>query len=163
MRERLTARVVLFDPQDRVLLMKGRAFNAPGAPAVWFTVGGGVEPGETILEAAARELVEETGFTDAELGAVVWYREALLHDARGEPVLFKESYVVARCAGGEPCRDGWQELERAMVDDMRWWSAGEMRAAAHETFYPERFADLLGELGGPPPAEPRVLSLVSLG
>jgi len=163
MRERVTARVLLFDPDGRVLLMKGRLPSAPDAPGVWFTVGGGAEPGETVLEAAAREIVEETGFLDAEFGAVVWYREAILYTSRREPILFKESYVLARCAGGEPSREGWQALERRLVEDIRWWSAEEMRAAAHETFYPEGFADLLVEVvAGPPPAEPVVLSLVTL-
>ena len=163
MRERITARVLLFDPLDRILLMKGRLPSDPQAPGVWFTVGGGAEPGESVLEAAARELAEETGFTDCELGAVIWYREAVLKNARGEPVLFKESYVTARCAGGEPSRDGWQALEKALVDDIRWWSAEDMRRAAGEVFYPEGFVDLFAEaLAWPAPAEPRILSLVTI-
>ncbi|WP_374575720.1 NUDIX hydrolase [Phenylobacterium sp.] len=161
MRERITARVLLFDPDGRVLLMKGRLPSTPAAPGVWFSVGGGAEPGESVLEAAAREIVEETGFTDAELAEVVWYREVVLSNRRGDPVLFKESYVVARCAGGEPSREGWQALERELVDDLCWWSAAEIRAARDEVFYPEGFADLLEEvLAGPPPTAPRVLSLV---
>lgn len=163
MRERITARVLLFDPDGRVLLMKARAPGVPDAPSVWFSVGGGVEPGETILEAAAREVVEETGFSDAELGAVVWYREVVLASQHGDPLLFKESYVVARCAGGEPSRAGWQAPEHEFADDLRWWSAHEMRAAAHEIFYPEGFPDLLDAvLSGPPPREPLVLSLVEI-
>lgn len=164
MRERITARVLLFDPHDRVLLMKGRLPSDPDAPGVWFTVGGGAEPGETVLEAAAREVVEETGFIDVELGAVVWYREAVLRTSRRETVLFKESYVLARCAGGEPSRAGWQALEQALVDDIRWWTLEEIRAAAGEVFYPEGFVELLEDmLAGAPPAEPRVLSLVEPG
>lgn len=71
MRERLTARVLLFDVQGRILLLKGRLPNRPMHTSSWFTVGGGVEPGETLEAAALREIAEETGFSDVELGPVV--------------------------------------------------------------------------------------------
>jgi len=55
MRERLTARVLLFDEDGRILLLKGRLPNRPKHTSSWFTVGGGVEPGETLYAAALRE------------------------------------------------------------------------------------------------------------
>ena len=70
-RERLTARVLLLDPEGRILLMRGRLPGDPEAPRVWFTVGGGIEPGESAEAAAAREIVEETGFLDAQLDSVL--------------------------------------------------------------------------------------------
>jgi 8-oxo-dGTP pyrophosphatase MutT (NUDIX family) len=155
MRERLTARVLLFDPADRILLMKGRLPSGPDQPAAWFTVGGGAEPGESVLEAAAREIREETGFTDAALGPVVWRREGPMRLASGEPVLFREHYVVARCAGGEPSRDGWDDVERALVDDIRWWALGDLRGCP-EAVHPVGLCDLLPDiLAGRYPAEPR--------
>jgi len=157
MRERLTARVLLLDPDDRLLLMKGRLPHDPTAPPVWFTVGGGAEPGETILEAAAREIVEETGFTDARLGAVVWYREAELFDRKRRPIHFKEHYVLARTAGGELSREGWQPLEHEFVDELRWWTLDEMRRT-DEILYPEYLAELLPDvLAGRIAPEPLVI------
>lgn len=41
---RTSARVVLLDEQDRVLLMRGHDPKTPDLP-FWFTVGGGIEPG----------------------------------------------------------------------------------------------------------------------
>ena len=157
MRERITARVLLFDPGGRVLLMKGRLPHAPDAPGEWFTVGGGVEPGESVLQAAAREIVEETGFSGVELGRVVWLREVEAVTRRGDMVLVKETYVTARCRGGEPCRDGWDARERSLIDDIRWWSPDEIEAA-DETFHPQGAARLLAELiAGEPPEIPLVL------
>lgn len=159
MRERITARVLLFDPDDRVLLMRGRPAGDPDAPGVWFTVGGGAEPGESVLEAAAREVLEETGFQDVELGPVVWYREVVLRDEHQDLMLLQESYVVARCGGGEPSRDGWQPLETSLVDDIRWWTLAEI-AQAVEDVYPERFAELLPDiLAGRFPEAPRVITV----
>ena len=54
-------RVLLLDAAGRVLLLHG---HDPRSPRVeyWFTVGGGVEPGESDRAAASREVFEETGF-----------------------------------------------------------------------------------------------------
>jgi len=145
MRERLTARVLLFDPQGRILLMKGRLPSDPAAPGAWFTLGGGVEAGETVAQAAAREIVEETGFEDAIIGEVAWRGEQTLHDRKKRPVLFKESYFLARCGGGEPSRAGWQALEREFVDDMRWWTLEELAACA-EPVFPPGLAEMLQRL-----------------
>jgi 8-oxo-dGTP pyrophosphatase MutT (NUDIX family) len=162
MRRRPTARVLLFDQRDRLLLLRGRLAGAPDAERFWFTVGGGVEPGETVMQAAAREIREETGLADAVLGPVVWVREAVIPamDTR-EPLLFEESYVVARSAGGAPSREGWNPLERRLVDDIRWWTLTEI-ASSPETIHPERLADLLPEiLAGDFPTPPRTIGASS--
>ncbi|MDQ2861241.1 MAG: NUDIX domain-containing protein [Pseudomonadota bacterium] len=145
MRERLTARVLLLDAKDQILLMKGRLPSDPGAPGAWFTVGGGVEPGESLAAAAAREVREETGFEGVEIGDVAWRGEQILHDRKGRPVLFKETYFIARCAGAAPSRAGWQALEREFVDDMRWWTLDDL-AACGEPVFPVGLAQSLIDL-----------------
>src|SRR6185503_1448260 len=69
---RQAARVLLLDSSDRIFLM----FFAPGqdGAGVWITPGGGLEPDETFEQAATRELWEEVGLRDFELGACVWHR-----------------------------------------------------------------------------------------
>lgn len=145
MRERPSARVLLLDPEDRILLLKGRLPATPDGPSFWFTVGGGIEAGETLVEAARREIAEETGFCDAALGPVVWRDEIVLPDQTGEPWLLRQSYLVARTLGGEPSPDGWQPLEREFTDDMRWWSLAELQATG-ETVYPVGIAELLADV-----------------
>lgn len=162
MRERLTARVLLFDQDGRILLMKGRLPDRPAHTAAWFTVGGGFETGETLAQAALREIAEETGFTEVELGPVVWLREGLGALASGEEVRFRESYIVARCTGGEPSRLGWEAHENDLVDDIRWWSLEEI-ARTTEQIYPERFCELIGAVArGDYPQLPMEITVVRL-
>jgi 8-oxo-dGTP pyrophosphatase MutT (NUDIX family) len=144
MRRRLTARVLLFDPDGRLLLMKGRLPSAPEGPGAWFTLGGGAAPGETVREAAAREIVEETGFRDVELGPVVWRREGALPLA-GETVWMDEHYFIARCPGGDPVRHGWQADEHRFIDDIAWWTHAEL-TATDERLFPPGLADLLTDI-----------------
>lgn len=65
---RRTARVLLVDDADRVLLFRWPLRDGP-ASHCWITPGGGVEPGETLHAAAVRELREETGL-DVAVGAL---------------------------------------------------------------------------------------------
>ena len=59
---REAARVVLFDPRGRILLARGHDADQPQRHW-WFTIGGGLEAGESPRVAAVREMREETGLT----------------------------------------------------------------------------------------------------
>lgn len=151
-RLRITARVLLIDPDKRILMMKARDFADASAPPFWATIGGGVEPGETLEACAAREIVEESGIEGAVLGPIVWHGDFLLPLA--EPLLFKESFIVAHAPHARLSRAGWTDLERDMVLDMRWFTLAEAQALT-ERHYPGELADLLGPiLDGDYPAEP---------
>lgn len=66
-------RAMVFDPQGRICLI--RHAYAPG----WHMPGGAVEPGETLADALARELHEETGLQVSEPPALfgVYLNEAM--------------------------------------------------------------------------------------
>lgn len=139
--------------------MRGRL---PGASkdelGAWFTVGGGLEAGETLAEAAIREVREETGLEASEIGPVIWLREGVLDPGLGSgPLYFKESYIVARCAGGELSREGWLEHENDLCTDLRWWSREDLLATTDQV-YPQGLGTLLEDIiARRYPATPRVL------
>jgi len=148
-RERLTVRLVLLSPADRLLLMH---FD-DGRYAGWCTAGGGVDDGESLIAAARRELLEETGHAEAAFGPVVWRRQ---HDmvVGGEERRLVESYFIVR-VGHEGLSDhGWTPFERQVVKAMRWWSVEEI-AASEEAIYPGGLAGHLRKLlAGEIPNEP---------
>ncbi|MGW2229215.1 NUDIX hydrolase [Streptomyces formicae] len=152
---RRVARVVLLDPDDRILLLHG---YEPADPADdwWFTPGGGLEDDETHEQAALRELREETGVTDVELGPVLWQRVCSFpFDGRRWDQ--DEWYFLARTSQTATAPEGLTELERRSVAGARWWSCREL-TEARETVYPTRLAELLRRLlDEGPPKRPEIL------
>ena len=79
-RLRLAARVILLDPDGRVLLM--RYDDGPPNGSHWTTPGGGLNEAEDYRAAALRELAEETGWSDiALLGEVARRRLTMEYGA----------------------------------------------------------------------------------
>lgn len=138
---RICAKILLIDPQDRVLLFSGIDRTLPDDPPVWFPVGGAVEDGETVEAAAIRETEEETGFKVSDAGRALftrnfqWVFEGSAYDQ-------EETYFLIRIPGGTPTDSGWTDVERATVVGHRWWTVDELRRT-NEVVYPEGLAAVL--------------------
>ena len=142
------ARLILLDAHDRVLMVRGHDVDNP-ARSWWFTVGGGIDPGETAAEAAVRELREETGLLIGAKTLVgpVGTRTAAFHFAR-QTVRQDEEYFLARIDDPGPVvTDGWTDVERSFMDEARWLDLDTLAAAAEEVF-PEGLVDLVRGLRG---------------
>lgn len=152
---RPAARVILLDADGRILLFRA---VMPGEPKreFWITPGGGVHPGETSLEAVRRELWEETGLADAEMGPCVWLRDQTFSFG-GRWINQQEHFFVARAPAFDVSTDNHEELERTFLAEHRWWSLAEI-AASSERFVPRDFAALVEPLvAGDWPVEPIVV------
>ncbi|MDN3311007.1 NUDIX domain-containing protein [Microbacterium oryzae] len=142
-REREAARVVLLDDEDRVLLIEGHDPARPAHGWYWFTIGGGLDRGETAIEAAIRETREETGLTltREQLGPII-HEDAVEFVFEQETIRQRQAFFIVRVAPFEPDRAGWLSHETRTQRGMRWWSLSELRATA-ATVYPDDLADLV--------------------
>ncbi|WP_428980333.1 NUDIX hydrolase [Isoptericola cucumis] len=145
LRHRRAARVIVLDDDARVLLVRGHDVDQPGR-SWWFTVGGGIDPGESEVDAALRELREEAGLRlrPGDLEGPVLTREGVFRFL-AETCRQDEVFFVARVAGHEPSRAGWTDVERDVLDELRWISTAELRDQPHEVF-PTALPDLVDAL-----------------
>jgi 8-oxo-dGTP pyrophosphatase MutT (NUDIX family) len=144
---RPTARVLVVDQAGRVLLFGGRTeADEASEGRTWFTPGGGMQAGESVEQAAVRELAEETGhvLTADQLGPVVATCAGLW---RAGPQLFfsVDTFYLVRIAALRVDDSGREPLERPALEVHRWWTAAELERTADRVF-PVGLAGLLRRL-----------------
>ena len=155
--ERQVVRLVVLDTASRVLLFHTHDPTAPDLGEWWELPGGGIEADETYVDAAIRELGEETGIvaTAEQVGAPTWQRHATFR-YRGERRLQHEVVVTVHLSTAAPSVDGALRVGYEAEDYFayRWWAVDEI-AGSSERFYPGRLAELIGTfLGGETIDEP---------
>lgn len=116
---RPAVRVVCLDAAHRVLLLRWR--DPFDGAWLWEPPGGGIEPGETPLAAARRELVEETGLDPA---AVLDRSVPVQRDVRwnGKRYVGPERFFVAHFAEDQPAlsRTGLLAEEQVNLHGYAW-------------------------------------------
>jgi TDG/mug DNA glycosylase family protein len=146
--ERLAVRALVLDEDRRTLLVK---FRDDEGQVWWTTPGGGIDQGEEPEVALRRELAEELGLDDFDIGPEIWTREHVFA-WRGTILRQRERIWLVEIAQHEPAPS--VDLSAELVVDVRWWTQGEVDGAT-ETLVPERLPELLRDLrDNGPPAEP---------
>ena len=125
--DRRAVRVLVLDEADRMLLFQDSDLGLDPVTHWWVTPGGGVDPGETDLEAAVRELWEETGLVvdAADLVGPLLTR-LVVHGYSDKVVDQTEVFYVVRVPAFEVDTTAHTEEEQLTVVDIRWWSLADL-------------------------------------
>jgi 8-oxo-dGTP pyrophosphatase MutT (NUDIX family) len=123
--QRKAARVVVLDPEDRVLLIRASDPADPAKGRWWEIPGGGMEPGESSAQAATREMIEETGLVPTEVSGPVW-RQHVSYVFAGMRFDQDEWIHIARCDGGEYQPSGLEPIEALAFEGAGWHELGDL-------------------------------------
>jgi 8-oxo-dGTP pyrophosphatase MutT (NUDIX family) len=151
-RSRAAARVIITDGRSVLLL----ADTDPGLPGTrwWVTPGGGIDPGETAVEAAVREVAEETGLVVTEdllLGPVA--TRTVVHGYSDQVLSQTEAFfllLVAEAFAPDPA--GLTADEQITLDGWAWHQLDALDGVP-EPVWPADLTALVA-LGGSPHAWP---------
>lgn len=152
LRIRQAARAVVLSPRPSILLVR---FEFP-AGTRWALPGGGLEDGESHLDALRRELHEEIGLVAHDIGPHIWTREHHFPFLDGNWDGQREHIhlvTVDHEHQPEPALS-WDELRAEFLHEIRWWTLDELRASDVH-FVPFDLATLVDDLIGiGPPTAP---------
>jgi 8-oxo-dGTP pyrophosphatase MutT (NUDIX family) len=143
---RPAVRIICLDAAGRVLLLRWRD---PGDGAIiWEPPGGGIEPGESTVDTARRELVEETGLDPDAIGAaaVTVERDTTW---KGRRFVGPETFFLARYAGDRPAvsRTGLLADEHDTLTGHDWVAGAEL-SQVDGRLEPPTLAAAIAELAG---------------
>ena len=161
---RRAVRVLVLDDAGRMLLFLDSDLGLDPVAHWWVTPGGGVDPGESDLEAAVRELWEETGLVVAadDLVGPLLTRVAV-HGYSDKVVDQTEVFYAVHVPAFEVDTSAHTQEEQLTVADIRWWTLADLASTDDDVWprdvlavldlasHPHEWRD--GPVGAPPVEE----------
>lgn len=155
---RYTARLIVLNEQNRVLLFKCEDNRIKSKDnslecAFWYTPGGGLVENETYEVAAHRELLEETAI-NADIGPCIWVHTHQLH-YNNKMITFHERYYLTFVTAVEVVVDhNPDSIEKSAYRGYRWWTIEEIQNS-NELIFPIKLGLLLPSIiAGDMPSKP---------
>jgi 8-oxo-dGTP diphosphatase len=130
-------RVIILDKDQRILMVRQHHQER----YVWTVPGGAIEPGETSLDAAVREVKEETGLTVA-IDRMIWHVEQVVP---GKEPRFVNIFLATALGGTiKVGTDPERSVDGQVIEEVRYLSREELAEA--EGLYPDYLKDELWEI-----------------
>lgn len=146
---RRAARVLLLDTVGRVLLFEDSDLGLDPVLHWWVTPGGGVDEGESDVQAAVREVHEETGRRlDAHDLIGPFAVRSVVHGYSDKVVHQDEVFFAAHVAPFTVDVSGHTDEEQETVHDIRWWTRAEL-ATTSDDIWPRQLVAILDLLERP--------------
>lgn len=127
-RHRVCARVLPVNAAGEVLLLHGWDPAVPEEP-YWFSIGGAADGEESLVDAAVREMLEETGIVvqpDELVGPVA------RHDAEFDWGVWRlvqdQTFYALAMEHTEVSFAGLEPMERTSIDAAAWWRPDALEA-----------------------------------
>ena len=135
---RIGVRALVVDPAGRAFALR----YGDDYESWWVVPGGGMLPGESDEDGLRRELREELGLRDFELGPLLWQREQWFRDEPGHCGQRENVYLV-RVEAFDPVPE--LELAEEGVHEVGWFTAGQL---AQMSTRPDDLAERLRNASG---------------
>jgi arsenate reductase (glutaredoxin) len=130
---RSTVRVLVIDDRERLLLFQDS--DPPIGVLWWILPGGGIDPGESELDAVVRELAEETGLAverAAVLGPIA--RRHVVHGYSDQVVDQDDAFYALRVPAFAVSVAGHTADEQLTLQQHRWWARAELESTEDEVW-----------------------------
>ncbi|MGL1920659.1 MAG: NUDIX domain-containing protein [Hyphomicrobiales bacterium] len=169
MRVRKSVRLLILNDKNETLLSRyeGLDIYEPGFERLashWETIGGGIDEGETLLQAAMREAYEESGLTadDVDVGSVIWQgQNDVIYNGKHRTA--HHTYMLARLkreiAADELVPQGLTDEEMGFMVGFKWWSAAELKTTTENIIPPMLRIELPKIISGDIPTSPITLDM----
>jgi 8-oxo-dGTP diphosphatase len=154
---RKSARAILINNENKILMFKFKFENIQGENVLWVTPGGGVEEGENFEQALKRELHEETGLVLNSIGPWIWTKEVIFKGKERDFVSYERYYLI-KMDNTNISFENMTLNEVRTLKGFKWWDINELLSSTEEFFTPQIGKLLIEIIEGNIPNSPIVIT-----
>jgi 8-oxo-dGTP diphosphatase len=154
---RKSARAILINNENKILLFKFIFKEMQEEKVIWVTPGGGVEPGEDFEATLKRELFEEIGLNCKSIGPWIWTKEVLFK-GKERDFISHERYYLIKINNVDISFENMTLNEVTTLRGFKWWDVNELLSSKEE-FFTSQIGKLFSEIiEGNIPKNPTIIS-----